>query len=250
MRVPRIYTPQPLVLQQTLTLENAASKHLITVLRLEPGASLILFDGSGHEFDARLEATTDRRAQVRITAERQSIGESPLQVTLAQGISRGERMDYTLEKAVELGVAEIVPVLTERTVVQLDTLRAVRKQRHWQQLVISACEQSGRVRVPVVRLPLSFNGLCAEPVEASLKLLLDPEASASVAAFAHPRDGRVLLLVGPEGGLSEFELTSARRAGFQGVRLGPRTLRTETAALVALSLLQAAWGDLSASQGA
>ncbi|MGA9851537.1 MAG: 16S rRNA (uracil(1498)-N(3))-methyltransferase [Gammaproteobacteria bacterium] len=245
MRIPRIHTPQPLVTGQTMELEAVASRHLLTVLRLKPGAELVLFNGSGHEFEARLDAVENRRARISIGIERGSRSESPLRITLAQGISRSERMDYTLQKAVELGVAEIVPVLTERSVVRLDANSATRKQNHWRQLVISACEQSGRVHLPAVRAPLSFDALLTQAGDYAMKLLLDPQATARLNALDHPAHQQVLLLVGPEGGLSEAERGAARHAGFQGVRLGPRILRTETAALVALSLLQGLWGDLS-----
>lgn len=243
MRIPRIYSPQPLALQQSVLLEPPASKHLLAVLRLKPGAPLTLFDGSGREFQACLEAAENRRARVLIKAEQPCRTESPFKIILAQGISRSERMDYTLQKAVELGVTEILPLLTEHSVVRLDQKNAVRKQQHWQQLVISACEQSGRVRVPVVQAPLSLGALLTRQLNA-LKLLLDPQANASLNALDHPAHTQVLLLVGPEGGLDDNERGAAIAAGFAGVRLGPRILRTETAALVALSLLQARWGDL------
>ncbi|MGH8377735.1 MAG: 16S rRNA (uracil(1498)-N(3))-methyltransferase [Gammaproteobacteria bacterium] len=246
MRIPHIYTPKALVAGQSIELESAASKHLLAVLRLKPGAPLVLFDGSGREFEARLDAVSNHRAQVVTGARREGQPESPLRITLAQGISRGERMDYTIQKAVELGVAEILPVLTARSVVRLDQEQAARKRAHWQQLVISACEQSGRVRVPVVGEPLSFDAFLKQPVEYALKLLLDPRANTGLSALNRPAHGQqVLLLVGPEGGLSEAEDAAARQTGFQGVRLGPRILRTETAALVALSLLQSRWGDLA-----
>ena len=244
MRIPRIYTPQPLETQQSLVLEPGASRHVLTVLRFKPGATLVLFDGSGREFDAQLEAVGNRRARVRISIERSTRSESPLQVTLAQGISRGERMDYTLQKAVELGVAEIIPLLTECSVVRLDVEQKERKREHWQQLVIGACEQSGRVRVPAVRAPLPLGEFLSSPQRPGLNLLLDPTANAVVNDLPAPQAHQILLLVGPEGGLSDAEIAAAQRAGFTRIRFGPRILRTETAALVALSLLQARWGDL------
>lgn len=248
MRIPRIHTPQPLSAWQSLLLEPDASNHILTVLRLKTGAALILFDGSGHEFEATLGATENRRAQVTIGSERAAESESPLHITLAQGISRGERMDYTLQKAVELGVAQIIPVLTERSVVRLDERQATRKREHWQQLVIAACEQSGRVRVPPVAAPQSLKQFLAVPTAAGLDLLLDPIADAGLNDFAAPAQSQIRLLVGPEGGLGETEVASAKQAGFTPVRLGPRVLRTETAALVMLSLLQARWGDLGDNQ--
>ena len=244
MRIPRIYTPQPLAVQDSVTLERAASQHLLTVLRLKPGASLVLFDGSGREFEARLDAGDNRRARILVTAERTHHSESPLRISLAQGISRSERMDYTLQKAVELGVAEIVPVVTERSVVRLNAEHAQRKREHWQRLVISACEQSGRVHVPVVWPVLPLHQFLQESA-AAFRLLLDPAADTALTRISAPTDSGVLLLIGPEGGLSTAESGAAQAAGFAAVRLGPRILRTETASVAALSLLQGLWGDLA-----
>ena len=244
MRIPRIYTPQSLAPQQSLLLEPRASKHLLTVLRLKAGAALVLFDGSGREFEARLDGMENHQALISTGAGHAVRSESPLHITLVQGISRGERMDYTLQKAVELGVTEIIPVLTERSVVRLDEKQAIRKREHWQQLVIAACEQSGRVRVPAVLAPQSLATLLSESLPLGLMLLLDPEAEAVLGNLPSPLQNQILLLVGPEGGLSTAETTAAQRTGFISVKLGPRVLRTETAALVALSLLQSRWGDL------
>lgn len=244
MRIPRIYTPQPLAAQQPLLLEAGASRHLLAVLRLQAGAALILFDGSGREFDAQLDGVDKLKARLLVGSERTVRSESPLHITLVQGTSRGERMDYTLQKAVELGVTDIIPVLTERSVVRLDGKQATRKREHWQQLVIAACEQSGRVRVPAVRPPQPLNEFLSAPTPAGLRLLLHPAAAAELHKLSTPVENQIQLLVGPEGGLSEAETSGAERSGFIPVRLGPRVLRTETAALVALSLLQARWGDL------
>ena len=181
---------------------------------------------------------------MKITGMHGPVVESPLKVTLAQGISRGERMDYTVQKAVELGVADILPVLMERSVVKLDAANGEKKRQHWQGVAVSACEQSGRVRVPEVHAPLTFPAFLDAQRSAGLKLLLDPLAPKAPKDYSAPADARLLLLVGPEGGLSAKERELALKAGFQGIKLGPRILRTETAALVALSLLQSAWGDL------
>lgn len=245
MRIPRIYATQALIAGQSLELEPAPSRHLLTVLRLKPGAALLLFDGSGSEFEAQLQSQKGRSARVQVGAARKARSESPLRVALAQGISRGERMDFTLQKAVELGVAEIMPLLTERSVVRLDAGQAARKQAHWQQVVSGACEQSGRVRVPAVHAPLGLREFMAKFPLSGLGLLLDPDADSSIKNLPAPECNQVVLLVGPEGGLSEAETAAARQAGFTAMSLGPRVLRTETAALVALSLLQARWGDLA-----
>ena len=244
MRIPRVFHGSALKGKERVALDPAAAKHLITVLRLKPGEPLVLFDGSGFEFEAALEHAGKKEALVKITAVHGPMVESPLKVTLAQGVSRGERMDYTVQKAVELGVADIVPVLTERSVVKLDADKGRKRQEHWRGIVVGACEQSGRVRVPEVHVPMTYAALLDAARSTGMKLLLDPLAQKSPAGLSSPADGRVLLLVGPEGGLSENERNLAIKTGFQGIRLGPRILRTETAALVALSLLQSAWGDL------
>jgi 16S rRNA (uracil1498-N3)-methyltransferase len=244
VRIPRIYHAQPLKGQVKVELSAAAAKHLSTVLRLKTGTRIVLFDGSGFEFEALLEKTDKKHALAIISRMHGPAVESPLHITLAQGISRGERMDYTLQKAVELGVASIIPLLTERSVVRLDEKNALHKQLHWQQVVISACEQSGRVHVPQVELPVTLYKFLANQPQSYLKLLLDPQSDQLLSQLPKPTNNGVLLLVGPEGGLDEAERAAAKTAGFQGMQLGPRILRTETAALVALSLLQARWGDL------
>ncbi|MGH8370730.1 MAG: 16S rRNA (uracil(1498)-N(3))-methyltransferase [Gammaproteobacteria bacterium] len=245
MRVPRIYTPQTLNMGQLLELETAASKHLLAVLRFKAGAMLILFNGDGREFNARLEGATRNHASVSIGAQRPARTESPLHITLAQGISRGERMDYTLQKAVELGVSRIAPVLTERSVIKLDDKNTSRKLLHWQSVVISACEQSGRLLIPQIAEPVALERFLSRiDSDMTLKLSLDPAAETSLRMLARPVGQKLLLLVGPEGGLSDTERGVVQRAGFHGVRLGPRILRTETAGLVALSILQSLWGDI------
>ena len=227
-----------------MALDPVAAKHISTVLRLKPGAPLMLFDDSGFEFEAKLDQVDKKQVWVTLSGMHGPAVESPLHVTLAQGVSRGERMDYTVQKAVELGVSTVVPVLTERSVVKLDKDNGAKKRKHWQGVVIGACEQSGRVRVPEIQLPATLTNFLASNPQAGLKLLLDPLAGNSANDLPRPADGRVLLLVGPEGGLSENERNLAARVGFTGLKLGPRILRTETAALVALSLLQSQWGDL------
>ena len=245
MRTIRVFHSSPLKGKDRVALEAGAAKHLLTVLRLTVGAEVTLFDGSGFEFAGVLDQADKRQAWVRIARMHGPVVESPLQVTLAQGVSRGERMDYTVQKAVELGAAAIQPVLTERSVVKLDKDGGEKKRLHWQSVAISACEQSGRVKVPEVRLPVTLPQFLGSKPEGDLKLLLDPHGGVTAGMLLQPANGKVMLLVGPEGGLSENEIALAGRVGFQGMQLGPRILRTETAALVALSLMQAQWGDLS-----
>jgi len=243
VRIPRVFHPEPLKGCEQVMLSPAASSHVLTVLRLKSGAPLVLFDGSGFEFEGLLEQAERKHARVKISRMHGPAVESPLVISLAQGISRGERMDYTVQKAVELGVASIIPVLTERSVVRVDEKAALRKQQHWQQIAVSACEQSGRVRVPEIAPPVSFAEFLAARQQAQFKLLLDPQAADTIGTLPDPAD-HCILLVGPEGGLADGELDAAKRGGFLGIQLGPRVLRTETAALVGLSLLQARWGDL------
>ncbi|PWG61995.1 16S rRNA (uracil(1498)-N(3))-methyltransferase [Sediminicurvatus halobius] len=223
-----------------LALPAAALAH-VQARRLKPGAELALFDGRGGEYRAVLLALGRREAQVRVEAHDPREAESPLQLTLLQGVSKGERMDFAVQKAVELGVSRIVPVLTARSVVRLDDRRAGRRQRHWQAVAASACEQCGRNRVPAIATPAPLAAALAEGAGAC-GLVLDPGSETGVAAL--PARPAYTLLVGPEGGLAPEEIAEAARAGFTRLRLGPRVLRTETAAVAALATLQLRFGDL------
>lgn len=242
MREIRVYHPEPLADNATVTLTPTARHHLGSVLRLRDGAAVVLFDGSGREWPTVLVDTRRGSADTGVGVERNT--ESPLAVTLVQGIARGERMDWAIQKAVELGVRRIVPVATERGGVRLDAARAVKRHAHWQGIVVAACEQSGRTRLPAIDAPSALYEAVAQ-LE-GLSLVLDPAATLSLAAAPVERDAGVTLLVGPEGGFSEAELASITDAGGLGVRLGPRVLRTETAGVAALAVLQSAFGDLSA----
>ena len=186
---------------------------------------------------------TGDRVRVRVGARAAGLPESPLRITLVQAVSRGERMDWTLQKATELGVRTIVPVLSARSVVRLDEKQAAKKLRHWQAIVAGACEQCGRSVVPEVRAPLEFGAYLASAPRESQRFVLSPTGPASLAGLTSV-GARAELLIGPEGGLDDAELERASRAGFTPVRLGPRVLRTETAGIVALTVLQALWGDL------
>lgn len=243
MRIPRIYQPISLNSGQTVELDAQATVHLTKVLRLRVGDALVVFNGEGGEYAARVDAVGRRSASIVLGEFVDGGVESPLPVVLLQGVSRGERMDYTVQKAVELGVSRIVPVITERTTVNLKGERQEKRRAHWQAVVNSACEQSGRNRVPEVAAVTPFTVALAE-VDASLKLVLHHRAQTSLDALPVP-SGPVSLLIGPEGGLSAVEIAAAEAAGFVPLRLGPRVLRTETAALAALSVLQWCWGDFN-----
>jgi 16S rRNA (uracil1498-N3)-methyltransferase len=247
MRLTRVYVDAPLATGELLSLPPGPAQHLARVLRLAAGDALTIFNGRGGEYAASIETVRREQVSVHIGAHRAVERESPLATILLQGLARGEKMDQILQKATELGVTRVLPLLTARSTVKLDATTASRKQEHWQGVVIGACEQSGRNRVPEVAQPQALAAALA-PVEASLRLVLAPDAEAaslqSLVAVANPDS--VALLVGPEGGLGEEEIHAAELAGFVRCRLGPRVLRTETAALVALAALQFASGDLGA----
>lgn len=251
MREIRVHVPAPLASGLRLQLPVAAAAHVARVLRLAAGDALALFDGRGAEHEARIEAIKGGRVEVLVGARRAGTAgrESPLRVTLLQALARGEKMDWVLQKATELGVARIVPVATERSVVQLDGERADRRIAHWQGVVAAACEQCGRNRLPEILPPARLEAACAAST-ATLKLLLAPGATASLAAVAASATraaNGLALLIGPEGGLADAEQAVAMRAGFQPVSFGPRVLRTETASIAALGLLQGLAGDLGGS---
>jgi 16S rRNA (uracil1498-N3)-methyltransferase len=243
MRVSRVFVAAPLAAGMPLQLSGSAAAHVSRVLRLRAGEPLVLFDGRGGEFEATVQGLHGARVAVQVGAQRELERESPLVLQLVQGISRGERMDLVVQKATELGVAQILPVLTERSVVRLDAAQAQRKTEHWRAIAISACEQSGRNRLPQVAPPVSLAQFLRADTAAALRLLLSPQAPLRLSELPRPA-GPVSVLIGPEGGLTPQEQESARARGYEAVRMGPRVLRTETAAIVALSLLQREFGDL------
>ncbi len=224
-------------------MRDEAANHVARVLRLDVGDALTVFDGEGAEYIARIAAIS--RGEVRIVPgeRRANECESRLRLTLVQGVSRGERMDWVVQKAVELGVTRIVPVLTERSVVRLDAAQAHGKQRHWRGIAVSACEQSGRGYLPQITAAVPLDAWLAGLPPGGLKVLPSLDGAAGLASLP-PLAREVLVLIGPEGGLSDSEAAAALRSGFRPVRLGPRVLRTETAAVVALALLQQRFGDL------
>jgi 16S rRNA (uracil1498-N3)-methyltransferase len=244
MRIPRIYVPQPLRPGREVELPIQAGEHLARVLRLDRGHPLRLFDGSGDEYEAELASLAKRSVTARVLESADTEDrESPLRITLAQGIARGEKMDWILQKATELGVARIVPIVTDRTEVKLDAERAERRVAHWEAVVASACEQSGRRRLPEVAEPAKlFDWAASLDDETGLRLALDPAGDRALRDL--PASASATLVVGPEGGLSDHDLATLKAAGFHGLRLGPRILRTETAGLAALAAMQALLGDL------
>jgi len=246
MRLNRVYVDAPLANGAAVTLTGNAAGHVSRVLRLRAGEAVTLFNGRGGEYAAVIEQSRGGTVTVSVGEARPLERESPLNLALAQGISRGERMDLVVQKATELGVSAIVPLLTERSVVRLTAQQADRKVNHWRAIAIGACEQSGRNRLPALSPPLALaDFLRGEGIAAAngTRLLLSPSGAASLDAVARPAAG-ITVLIGPEGGLTDEEQQAALRTGFIGVRLGPRVLRTETAAIAALTLLQHELGDL------
>lgn len=241
MRLTRIYHPEALQPGQEVELPTQAANHITRVMRLKVGAELTLFNGDGFDYAARLSAIQRNRAWVQILSKQAVNLESPLAITLIQGISRGDRMDYTIQKAVELGIRNIVPVYTERSMARMDSDRMVKKLTHWQGVVSSACEQCGRARLPELGPPVDLRNWLDGHDSNALRLILDPTADNKLGTLQAA--DRITLLVGPEGGLSEDEIRMVISQGFTGIRLGPRILRTETAAVATLGAIQALWGD-------
>ena len=239
MRVTRTYVDQPLAVGTTVELPDDVVAHLGRVLRLGDGALCTLFNGDGHDYSAQLVNMTKKSGQAQIESIESKPTESPLRITLIQGVARGEKMDWILQKATELGVTRIVPVLSQRGEVKLSGERADKRRQHWQEVVISACEQSGRAVIPVVEPVCELNAL---KTDVALALMLEPTASDRFTDLqAGIRD--IALAIGPEGGWSEHDMRHLIERNFKGVRIGPRVLRTETAGLAAIAALQCQFGD-------
>ncbi len=241
MRLSRFYTPQPLSLHQSVTIEERPSHYMLRVLRLQIGDQVILFNGDGNEYSGVIEDTKSKRALVMIQQIESKNNESPLWIELGQGISKGERMDFVIQKSIELGVNLITPLWTQRSQSRLKGERMHKRQLHWQGIVHSSCEQSGRVIVPELSQDQTLLDWCSINNNTDLNLVLNPLSSRRLNDL--PRCARVRLLIGPEGGLNNEEISHAEDSGFVSVGLGPRVLRTETAALATISALQLLWGD-------
>ncbi len=245
MRVPRIFTDQPLAEGSEVDLGPATARYLVSVLRLGVAAEVILFNGQGGEYRAQLLTVGNKQVVAAINKFVPDPDSPPLAITLIIGLSRGDRMDWVVQKAVELGVSSIIPLFSERCEVKLHGDRATKKTRHWQDVARSACEQSGQNRVPPIGMTINF--AAALQLTGAWRIILDPCAPTSLASemSAHNESPphSVLVFSGPEGGFTAEEIGRAREHHIVPVALGPRTLRTETAPLATLSLLQARWGD-------
>jgi len=243
-QIPRIYHPDPLMVGTEVVLQEQASRHVLRVLRLHAGAELILFDGRGGEYQARLGDGGPRQASADILAFTDIERESRLEIHLAQVIARGERMDQIIQKAVELGVQRITPLTSARCGVRLEPIKAAKRMAHWQGVITSACEQCGRNRLPRIDDCVDImSWLSSTSDTAGRRLILHPEAGKRLYELPPPEELRVTLLIGPEGGLTQGEVAAAVNFGFNKVTLGPRVLRTETAGMATVATLQALWGD-------
>ncbi|MBF1280298.1 MAG: 16S rRNA (uracil(1498)-N(3))-methyltransferase [Neisseria lactamica] len=241
--MPRFYVDFALSPDSVVELPDNVVRHL-NVLRVKNTEEIVLFNGNGKSYPALPEVLEKRRASVRILSEEAADNESPLNITLVQAVSAAERMDFTLQKSVELGVAEIRPIISERCVVRLSGERAEKRVARWQEIVVSACEQSGRNIVPKV-LPLSTYAQALQQLPQETAKLLMSLNRAQKLSDVRPQSGKVVFMVGPEGGWTEKEEQQAFDAGFQSVTLGKRVLRTETASLAAIAAMQTLWGDFA-----
>lgn len=242
MRTLRFYEPQPLTVAAEIPLGDDATQH-IRVLRLKAGAEITLFNGLGGQYSATLTEVQKRSCSARIDAFQETDNESPLHLHLGQVISRGERMEFVIQKAVELGVNEITPLLSERCGVKINAERMLKKQQQWQKIAIAACEQSGRNIVPTIHSTQALPTWC-ESADPATKLTLHPRAKYSINTLPGGID-KIRLLIGPEGGLTDDEINLTEALNFTETVLGPRILRTETAALTAITALQCRFGDLA-----
>lgn len=244
MRLTRVHVEQPLAAGSEVVLPEGAAAHLGRVLRLGVGDACVLFNGDGNDYPARIIAMGKRELRVAIDSATAVTRESPLRLVLLQGVARGEKMDLILQKATELGAAEFRPLWSQRSEVKLDEARAGKRLAHWRSVVASACEQSGRAFVPDVTAPASLAATLDALPGGGLRLILDPEGEIAFSTLSLDVGQPVYLAIGPEGGWSPLDREQLRAAGFHGLRLGPRILRTETAGLAAIAALQAVAGDL------
>jgi 16S rRNA (uracil1498-N3)-methyltransferase len=242
MRISRFYTPMPMRVDDEIELDPQLSHYINNVLRLKQSDPIVLFNGDGNEYTADILSISKKQVVAIVNSQLSMRSESPLNIHLAQGVSKGDRMDFVLQKSVELGVSEITPVITERCAVKLSTERWQKKTEQWQKIIISACEQSGRNVLPILHQPIALNKWLGQTTEQQ-KVILTPGSSKYMSSLSRPVQG-FRLLIGPEGGLSEQEIYTSEQTGFESVNLGPRILRTETAALASISILQALFGDL------
>lgn len=247
MRIPHIYQDGPIVVGTELQLGDDAAGHIGRVLRMQQGQQVSLFNGEGGEYLCTISQANKKNVFVTVDEFHDVSSESPLKIHLGQGISRGEKMDFTIQKSVELGITEITPLFSERCGVKLQGERLDKKHQQWQKIAIAAAEQSGRNFVPVVHPPIKLEQWLAQQTDET-KLTLHPRAEHSIKtidSISNFNRQNMRFVVGPEGGFTDGEIQAAKAANFIDIKLGPRVLRTETAALTVLSALQLAYGDLA-----
>jgi len=244
MRLTRCFVPQPLRSGEERLLPDGAATHIGRVMRARVGDSLIVFDGRGGEYDARIVSIERQAVRVQIDSHRPLERESPLKVTLLQALARGERMDFIVQKATELGVTSIIALHSQRSVVRLDAAGLTKRCEHWRAIAISACEQCGRNQLPSIEAVPDLASACSRVPQTDRRLMLRPDADRSLLDAVRQASG-ISMMIGPEGGFSPEELTLTQQLGFEGCRLGPRVLRAETAPLAALSAIQAVAGDFA-----
>ena len=243
MRVPRFYVPQPFAVGQEFTLPDTTFRHAVQVLRLSVGESLILFNGEGGEYLAQISNVSKRSASVQIDSFSAIDTESPVHLTLVQAVIKPDKMDFSLQKAVELGVNTIQPLITQRSVVRIGKEQVDKKLQHWEGIVVAACEQSGRTRMPEIQAPLTLERWLETPFVGT-RIILAPGDFPRINALPADLPTPIALLIGPEGGFTDAEVETCVQAGVMPVSLGPRILRAETASSAALALLQHRFGDL------
>ncbi|MBJ6136966.1 16S rRNA (uracil(1498)-N(3))-methyltransferase [Marinobacter litoralis] len=242
MRIPRIFTDSPLNEGSQCELDDNAANHVGRVLRMQPGQELRLFNNDGYDYRATITQASKKNVTVDVLSREDNATESPLTITLGQTLSKGDRMDYAVQKAVEMGVTTIVPLSTQRSDVKLKGDREEKRLRHWQQVAISAAEQCGRAKVPEILPVMSVQEWLEHSQSCDLRLVLHHRTEHSLNTLDKPAN--VALMIGPEGGLTADEIAQAEQSGFLPVALGPRVLRTETAPVAAMALCQWLWGDI------
>ncbi|TDF34430.1 16S rRNA (uracil(1498)-N(3))-methyltransferase [Alteromonadaceae bacterium M269] len=242
MQIPRIFHPDLLATDSKVTLTPDATNHVANVLRLKEEHPIVLFNGDGNEYSAHIALAKKREVVAMVDAKLSLSVESPLPIHLGQGISKGDRMDLVIQKSVELGVQEITPIITERCVVKLSPERWQKKQQQWQKIIVGACEQSGRNSLPKLNDVVTLNDWVKQSTS-ELRLTLDPKSEQRMSQLPYSHQG-IRLMIGPEGGFSDREVYISKEAGYASVSMGPRILRTETAALTSIAILQSQFGDI------
>ena len=244
VRIPRIYTTSELQTSKEVCLDTNACKHIKDVLRLKPGDMIVLFNGDGSDYQSEIKTATKKQITAFVGNKTQINSESSLNIHLLQPLCRSDKMDWCLQKATELGVSEITPIISERVNINIPQDRLEKKVAHWHAVITSACEQSGRAQIPVINPPIRLDKAVAAVPISTVKIVASPSSDETFAAASIAQAGNCVCLAGPEGGLTAEEIMLVENAGFYSVSLGPRILRLETAVIAMITLIQSRWGDL------